>query len=75
MWHRSGDESSPVRGEAGGVLVAVEPDHLNNLVHFDGVLEDVSACFVRCTRSCAAIAGRRTSPPTSSDHTHRSRSR
>jgi ubiquinone/menaquinone biosynthesis C-methylase UbiE len=29
----------------GGVLVAVEPDHLSNLVYFDGVLEDVSAAI------------------------------
>lgn len=29
----------------GGVLVAVEPDHLTNLVYFDGVLEDVNAAF------------------------------
>jgi ubiquinone/menaquinone biosynthesis C-methylase UbiE len=29
----------------GGVLVAVEPDQLNNLVYFDGVLDDVSAAF------------------------------
>jgi ubiquinone/menaquinone biosynthesis C-methylase UbiE len=29
----------------GGVLVAVEPDHLSNLAYFDGVLEDVSAAL------------------------------
>ena len=29
----------------GGVLVAVEPDQLDNLVYFDGVLEDLSAAL------------------------------
>jgi ubiquinone/menaquinone biosynthesis C-methylase UbiE len=29
----------------GGVFLAVEPDHLNFLVYFDGVLEEVSAAF------------------------------